>query len=348
MGWKDRQDSAVKDAEPEARHPYAQWVNRGGDLDPRHDRGGFFISVENLAMLGDPDIPGAEAVTFHHSTNDYSTGVLLQEIQASIIIDRFAWSLYNEATRRTSLSMEYVEGARGKRQALVLLKTVDGYVGPMMITLTGMVSKDMDTATATHRQMVRQATGGEGATAWFWATLGAGEPVRLGKGATSSMGTPILYREPEGGLFNPDALYIGDEAADQIEAAFGEFQTWANAWEERYGKGAAASTVHAEDNEDYTGSREEPPPFDTEPQQAPLPLAGSYTNVLGNARKGWSTAWNALKMAGIVPPFLNNSWSEAQINRCRDIFEEALTLVASGSYDKEALEVDLATRAKAL
>jgi hypothetical protein len=319
MGWRDREDSRVRDAEPGAEYPWIQWVNRGSDLDPRRDRGGFFISSENAALLGDPDIAEAEACRLNFSNNDFATGLFLPRITVALIVDRFAWRVRNPATDRYELSSEYQAGARGKRQALALLRTAEGgFVGPLMITLTGTVSIDLNEATKAHRQTVRRATAGEGATGWFWADLAAGNPERRGQSGASSLVTPIVYGTEN---FDPDAAYIGDAAADFLEEMWPDFETWAHAWENA-GVGVAQED---EDDDNAPAAGSYTPPTNERP------TPGTDTGSLKEARDEWSTLWNALKREGVTaPPFLNNGWNSTQINECRTIFEDGIAMLAAG------------------
>jgi len=320
MGWQNRQDSRVLDAEPQAEFPWAQWVNRGSDLDPRQQIGGFFVTSINLSALGDPELEGAVASTLTvGGGSDFETGLYLPGLEVSVLGSRFAWQ--TKVGGRSRLGNEYEPGARGKLQVLVLVKTAGdtGWSGPLMLTVTGTVSKDLNEAIKAHRQAVRQATGGQGATAWFWMTLAAGTPERRGSGNATSMVTPMFYRQQEDLI--PDEVYIGDDAADFVEELFDQVQTWEGAWgqqEEQSGEPDA-----------YT----EPEPQQRQPQEARVDAQGRPAGLgsMADARHAWSDQWNALKKLGLTAPFLDNSWSVEQIEAATRLMGKAGEKIEGGT-----------------
>lgn len=321
MGWRDRQQSRVRDAEPRAEYPWIQWINVGSTLDPRRKNGGFFLTSENLAILGEPDIPGAEASTLNFSSDETETGLYLGSIDVAILGTRFAWQTRDG--NRAHLSAEYTPGARGKMQALVLLKTAEGSCGPLLLTVTGTVTKDLLNATKTHRQQVRQATGGQGATPWFWLRLLAGSTEKRGSANAQSTVTPIVM-SPE--PFVAEAAYVGDNLADWMEEHFEVCQQWANEWD------------HPQQ-----AAEQEPDPVD--PTQGPAPQEHGVGSAqpLSAARAAWSVQWNKLKGLGVAAPFLNNAFGVAQIATATDAMETAVKALEQGESKEIATANLLAT-----
>ncbi len=319
MGWQQRQDSRVRDAEPRAEFPWIQWVNRGSDLDPRHQIGGFFITSINLSLLGDPQVPGGEACSLTvGGGEDYETGLYLPAIEVAVMGSRFAWMV--RENNRTQLSDAYTPGARGKLQALTLLRTATedgedfGWVGPILLTVTGTLSKDLGDAIKQHRQVVRQATAGQGATAWFWMHLLAGAPERRGSGSATSLVTPLLYQQDD---FDPDKAYIGDDAADFVEGMFDQVQTWEAEWGQHAGSQGALNEPEPE-----------PDPYHQSQAQPQGQAAG--IGSMSEARRLWSEQWNRLKQMGLTAPFLDNAYSVGQIEAATHLMSVAATKLGAG------------------
>jgi hypothetical protein len=310
-----------------------QWVNYGNNLDPRRATGGFFISQNNLALLDNPEIEGAVPSTQHFKGGDSETGVFIESLWLAVFETRFGW-LVREGNRRR---IEPVRkgNARSKHHALCFLRTVDGHAGPVIVTHTGVVTGEVQDAIKEHRDVVRQATNGKGAGAWFWMRLSAGEVAQAGKGSKTSPYTQALYVESD---FDPEELYVGDELADWMEDNFERNQEWAAEW----------GTEQADDHEpsdDVPEGRPAPAQRSEPAQQQSAPTGhgqGSY-NPLGEARKAWSSNWNRLKQIGVVAPFLDNSWNAAQVTQAANYMEDTYAEVQQGG-DKDAALSALITR----
>ena len=319
MGWRNRQDSRVRDAEPRAKYPWMQWVNRGSDLDPRHTQGGFFITAENMDVLGEVKVDSAEACTLNFSNNASATGIYLQGINIAVLGTRFAWTV--EEGGRICRVATWVPGARSKMQALVLLQAKEGHTEPLMLTLTGTVTEDLKEAIKVHREVIRQTTERKGATPWFWLHLIAGEPERRGSGSKTSMVTPILCPDTELDL---EQAYVGDEIADWEEDFFETVEAWIHEW----------------DNAGEEHEVEQPPLSDDEAPLSTPAATRSPSNGNGNlgpmaeARRLWSVQWNRLKKLGVSPPILNNAWSVDQINAATTLMRDAAQSIDEGN-DRE-------------
>ena len=335
MSWKDRQNSAVLAGEPGPAFPWIQWVNSGSQLDPRRNRGGFFITIENLNIMGNPAIIGLEPSGLVFSGGDSERGGYMPVLEVAVLADRFGWRVQGDGGTYNVLP-DYQPGARGKRQCLALVRLVDDHVSqPVVVTLTGTVTNGMGDAITAHRQAVRTATAGRGATAWFWMRIVAGEPEQRGKPGQSSMVTPINYA-PDG-EFDPDALYIGDDAADMIEEMWPEIERWAAEWE----NGQAGDDEDAVEPQQQQAPPQAPQPAQQRtrqqnvpqsnqaPAKAPHQPQGSYSD-LGQARASWSKAWNELKGKGVTGPFLDNSWKVEQIFEAEGAMRRALASLDAG------------------
>jgi hypothetical protein len=208
MSWRERhfrhRDETVV--------PFVQWVNDGGTLEPRSDRGGFAAPVDQGLV-----IPGT-AADLYHKGGTKTPVIFTPELEVAIMATRFSW-----VKDRIRLDT-YQEGARGKLQALGLVRTVDG-VEVGMLTFTGLVTREFTEARKRFALDVRRKA--EGAPAWaFWMVLEAGDTAMVGKSAKSAITTLTVGREVD-----PDADYIGEDLADLVERMLdGEAREWEAAW----------------------------------------------------------------------------------------------------------------------
>ncbi len=223
MSWQDRDNSQILQEEMVSEYPFIQYVNDGGSLEPRETTGGFAMSAEQAELLkATPN--GAVEHTLIFSTGESESVFFTDWLRFVPLATRFAW--VKDGNRLGG----FVDGARGKLQALGYVETESGYVGPVMLTVKGMASKDLAQALREHRQAVRKATQGKAPSSFFAVLLHAGEPAMRGT-KQKSRATPIV-RSNE---FDPDVDYIGDELADLIEAEWELYKQWAAAWEHNPG-----------------------------------------------------------------------------------------------------------------
>jgi hypothetical protein len=288
--------------------------------------------VENLALMGEPEFAGAEAATLNFGEGGSSTGVFLGAMDVAILATRFAWLTKNDRDRRDrgTLSQNYSDGARGKLQALVLLRTIAGWTGPAIVTLTGTVTSDFSAAIKTHRQQVIRATSGKGAAPWFWARLESGSPEKRGHGSATSTVTPIALQ----GEVDPGAAYVGDEAADWMEENFDLIQAWGAAWKGSAGGQQVEIVAPPEPDSD-----DEQPPM---PNESPFPASTSQTPMM-DARTRFGVTWNRLAQLGCKPANLNNAWDLPTINQATALMEAALRSVQSGA-NTSSVQLDLLAR----
>ncbi len=223
MSWQDRDHSQILQEEMVSEYPFIQYVNDGGSLEPREATGGFAMSAEQAELLkATPN--GAVEHTLMFSTGESEPVFFTDWLRFVPLATRFAW--VKDGNRLGG----FVDGARGKLQALGYVETADGYAGPVMLTVKGMASKDLAQALREHRQAVRKATQGKAPSSFFAVLLHAGEPALRGT-KQKSRATPIV-RSNE---FDPDVDYVGDELADLIEAEWELYKQWAAAWEHNPG-----------------------------------------------------------------------------------------------------------------
>jgi len=223
MAWQDRNDSQILQEEMVCEYPFIQYVNDGSTLDPRETTGGFAMSAEQAELLkATPN--GAVEHTLIFSTGESEAVFFTDWLRFVPLATRFAW--VKDGNRLGG----FVDGARGKLQALGYVETENGYAGPVMLTVKGMASKDLAQALREHRQTVRKATQGKAPSVFFSVLLHAAEPEMRGT-KQKSRATPIA-RSNE---FDPDVDYVGDELADIIEAEWETYKQWAAAWEHNPG-----------------------------------------------------------------------------------------------------------------
>ena len=223
MSWQDRNNSQILQEEMVSEYPFIQYVNDGGSWEPREATGGFAMSAEQAELLkATPH--GAVEHTLIFSTGESEAVFFTDWLRFVPLATRFAW--VKDGNRLGG----FVDGARGKLQALGYVETADGYAGPVMLTVKGMASKDLAQALREHRQAVRKATQGKAPSSFFAVLLHAGEPAMRGT-KQKSRATPIV-RSNE---FDPDVDYVGDELADLIEAEWELYKQWAAAWEHNPG-----------------------------------------------------------------------------------------------------------------
>lgn len=198
-------------------YPFLQWVNDPNTLEPRQKAGGFARPVDQ-----DFSSPG-EPVVLHHREGGATEVVFTQELTVAVLKTRFAWIKDGLRVPR------YVQGARGKLQALCLLRTPDPdgvhhkVQGPVMLTFTGLAGSRFNAARNQFGKAARKATKGQAPTYAFWMTLKAGDVEMVGKTKKSPITNVVLGAEAD-----PDRDYVGDEVVDAIP--WPEIDQWASAW----------------------------------------------------------------------------------------------------------------------
>ena len=313
MGWRDRETETQDKGQD---FPFVQWVNRGGYLDPRSKTGGFFMTVDQLSFAGLDAADFGTPADLHFSSGDMLSGVFAPAISLAPLTKRFSW-VAKTPDGKYSYSDKYFPGARGKLQMLCRIKVGDVYSLPVMLTLTGTITMDLQNALKAHVLRVKSATRGQAPSAFFYMTLQAGEPVQRGKSGQSSLVTPMQLVD---GDFDPDTHYVGDHVADDIEANWAEYEAWAEKW------GAQ------DDDEEAMPSASAPqgPPPDyaaRAPGDRPTPATG---RTMMDARNDWSAAWNTAKGKGLKVGLLNNAWNIDEIDTATVYMNDAIAGLDNG------------------
>lgn len=211
VGWTGEQELEVPaELRQYIGYPFVQWVNRGDSLMPRQARGGFAAPVDQGIALA-----GEYAELIHPDGN--VTPVIYSDSLAFIpVAKRFGW-LLDEA-----VIPNYVEGARGKLQVLSWVRTEDGPVGPVVLTLRGLAGKAMNSVLREHSKQVK--ANAAGAEPWFfWANAVAGKP-RLAGSKQKSIITPVEYDDSQ------PLEFIGKDLYSLIVSMADEIASWRNAW----------------------------------------------------------------------------------------------------------------------
>lgn len=194
--------------------PFIQWVNQGRNLTPPQQRGGFATPIDQEVNI---DGDYAELV---HSNGDTTEVIYTQRLTILPIATRFSWV-------KDGFRTEYVPGARGKLQVLAFVQASQGIVGPVLVTLTGMASRDMSKALREHRNTVHKLTKSRSVQPWmFWLTLCAGRPQMTGQ-KQRSIYTPVGRCQD----VTPHD-YAGREVIVQVVSMAEEVKAWKDAWKE--------------------------------------------------------------------------------------------------------------------
>jgi hypothetical protein len=215
MSWRDREYKR----QDEMVFPFIQWVNDGGSLEPRNGVGGFAMPLDQAAILGS-NIPG-DVRALHHKGGKQTDVVFGTALEAAVLATRFTWIKDREVIPA------YEPGARGKLQALALVRDAGGHtVGPVLLTFKGVAGKQFGAALRTHREEVRKATENAAPAYAFFGVYRSGEVEMVGK-ETKSPITGLVYGD-EFRPCDPDADYVGDAPLDALD--WGQVDAWADAW----------------------------------------------------------------------------------------------------------------------
>lgn len=215
MSWRNRQ---FKVPVQDEGYPFIQFVHDGAALEPRRKTGGFAMPADQAQIAGGAP-EGAEYAALHFKSGESTEVFFSDRLTVAPLVYRFAW--IKDGVR----IQDYTEGARGKLQLLAFVRSDEGWIGPVMITTTGLASKDLMAALKEHRSRVRRATAGKAPCSVFAMTIQAGQARMEGKRQQSRV-TPIVLADE----FDPDRAYVGDEVADRIEREWGEYERWSRAW----------------------------------------------------------------------------------------------------------------------
>ena len=240
MGWQDR--TYQNPDEGGAQYPFVQWVNDGGQLDPRNPRGGFAMPEDQVEMLGTYPA-GAEVRNLVFRSGENTTIFFTERMEVAVLATRFCW--IKDGNRVSS----YVEGARSKLQALCLMRDADGRLaGPVMLTFRGIPGKHFAEAYKQHRARVNKATRGKAPAYAFTMVITAGEPVMAGSHQKSRI-TPVVLADD----FDLDLNFIGDGVLETMDNS--DFWAKVNAWKKAWAMPGpnGDGEVEDDDNSDDNG-----------------------------------------------------------------------------------------------
>ena len=215
MSWKNR---TYRRANETVAFPFIQWINDGGSLEPRSEIGGFGMPLDQGTMLG-ANIPG-DVRAIHHRSGNTTEVVFGTALRVAVLETRFCW------IKDKQVVPAYEPGARGKLQALALVRDAGGHtVGPVMLTFKGLTSKQFGAALREQRELVRKATAGKAPTYAFFGAYQAGEVEMVGKDRQSAITTVTLVTTG----FDPDTAFVGDAALDTLD--WDQIDAWKAVWE---------------------------------------------------------------------------------------------------------------------
>lgn len=259
MSWRNRQ---FKVPVQDEGYPFIQFVHDGAALEPRRKTGGFAMPADQAQIAGGAPA-GAEYAALHFKSGESTDVFFSDRLTVAPLTYRFAWI-------KDGVRIQYTEGARGKLQLLAFVRSDEGWVGPVMLTATGLASKDLMAALKAHRARVRRATAGKAPCSVFAMTIQAGQARMEGKRQQSRV-TPIVLADE----FDPDRDYVGDELADRIEREWGEYERWSRAWS------SPGPNGEGEIEEDETGEDAGPAP------QTPAGAPTTETVVSDREESDW-------------------------------------------------------------
>ena len=219
-------------------YPFAQWWNGQKAFQRVHPvlgSGGWAIPVEQLAGIVDT-VPWT-ASELPHKDGSSTEAYLAPELYLAVLATRFAWVMRGQ--RGLVVLPEYVEGAKGKTQALCAVRGLTLTV-PLMVTLSGMASRHFGQVLRAFRQQIIAPATSVARKAFpmyaFWMPVKAGPSVNVGQnGKQSPITPPIAGWDPEQ-LKDPArrrdilrSLFVGQDVIDFCATHWDESQRWAEA-----------------------------------------------------------------------------------------------------------------------
>jgi hypothetical protein len=269
MSWQDY--DAPEDHVAQVAYPYIQWIHGNPALKQVNKvlaSGGWMLPTDQVGA-----IDGVQPVEVAHKNGASTEAYLVGELGLAVLATRFTWFFYRDG--RVEYLREYADGARGKLQALALVKVVSE-AEPLMVTLSGMASKAFSECLKRFRKEVlgaaRALTKKPYPDYTFWMRIRAGEPTKVGTGNATSVVTPptpawdtALLKDQSKRSEYLSTLFVGPEVLAAAQAAWSAAQTWR---EVRRQEGAAPANGNGDeppygppDDLPYTGEQEDEIPF---------------------------------------------------------------------------------------
>ncbi len=266
------------------KYPVIQW---------RHDArdGGFEVPQRHLVSLGINDLDLPAPLDIAHGEID-EPGWLFPSLGLAIAGWKdMVWERYRDGVREIAprtLQRPWEQDYRSRWRLLVVSDRLwsAGYQGFAILTLSGIVCRDMRNAMKQLRAFLTEAGKAYGAplpTYAFWLPLSAGPAERTPKGATIS---PLVAELPDLSVDLFETMLIPEEVQAFIEEHLDEVEAWEQGTGNGSGNGHAESAAGSGDPwaEEYAV----PPTLDEE-----LPGAGDeevlFEEELTPARPAAST-----------------------------------------------------------
>ena len=232
MSWNDR---TFKGEEEGASYPFIQFMSNGNLMEPSQSHGKFAITEEQMLALANgaekdaiPQKAEPLELVFRKDKGKQKRvpAYAMDGLVVVPVLTRFAWM--KDGFRLPG----YVEKSHGKLQLLCYVANGSSqFIGPLMLTVSGLASKDLKNALREHRTTVRKATQGKAPAYAFSMLLTVGATIMRGSQQQSRACPIVLDQDWETALVeNPDNYYIGDDLADEIESRWEEFKAWADTW----------------------------------------------------------------------------------------------------------------------
>lgn len=223
------------------KYPVIQW---------RHDarEGGFEVPQRHLVSLGitDLDLPAPRDIA--HGELD-EPGWLFPSLGVAIAGWKdMVWERYRDGVREIApraLQRPWEQDYRSRWRLLVVCDRLwsAGYQGFAILTLSGIVCRDMRNAMKQLRTFLTEAAKAYGAplpTYAFWLPLSAGPAERTPKGATIS---PLVAEFPDLSADLFETMLIPEEVQAFIEEHLGEIEAWEQGTTNGNGNGHAESAA---------------------------------------------------------------------------------------------------------
>jgi len=230
-------------AQATPRFPFIQWINGNTGLKRVHEvlaSGGFGMPVEQFAAASaDGVVPDSFASgPIIHKSGKETDAFLTNQLSVAVLATRFRWvtlmggqSVYHN---------DYRAGARGKMQALVLVKDFDTLT-PVMLTFSGLATRYFSNTLNAFRQQVVAPASALAKKKFplyaFWMPVKAGDHVEVGQQGAASFITPPVpgwdteaVKDTEQRRELLRGLFVGQEVLDRAAALWDDAQAWGKRW----------------------------------------------------------------------------------------------------------------------
>ena len=167
-------------------------------------------------------------VTLINSEGGTEEGIYTASLEMAVITRRFRWKRGKGRNTQYAVGKRPGPGWRGQLHILALVRGADGnWHGPVAVTYTGLAGSSFQEAYRQFREAAETVVG-EGTPLWqFFGTYQAGGTEMVGSEAKSPITTVVC--DCDGG-FDPEAQYIGDEMAQEVESLAEQVRAWRDAW----------------------------------------------------------------------------------------------------------------------